>query len=125
MKYKPEFAKGQIIVIFNQRMKVDYEEYAKGFANALGYEVLLEENESDIIFLTKPGSERKAIRILEKKPQVEAAYQRDLRYERRAHLQEKIADAADTLMDVLDHRESKYQGSLEELVQLCRKAKKL
>jgi hypothetical protein len=125
MTYKPDYAIGQVIVVFKPDLKVDIEEYAKGYANALGYNVLLEENKEDIIFKTRPGEEEKAVARLSKKPQIDTAYRRDLRYERRARMQEKIADEAETLFDILEERESTYQGQLEKILGLCKKAKKL
>lgn len=136
-KYKPKYAPGQVVVIFKrdypgiregQKREGSNKDFARGFGACLGYELAPEADYDDgYLFKTEPGKENQAISEFEQNEEVETAYRRDLRFEERHDMYERLKDAVESYYEAVEQEcdTRKVDKSLDELVRLCEHAKKL
>ena len=127
MKYEPDYANGQIIVDFKENVSNDG--FAESVGTLLGYKLLpkkdLYNKATEIyyegegyIFKTPEGKEDEVIKkFLSSKfgENIEGAYRRDLKFERRKESLSGLANLANNLRDSIEVPDSKLEKELKEL----------
>jgi hypothetical protein len=124
MRYRPEYAKGEVIVCL--RKHFDNEGIAICIADALGYKYLGGDDIQDAYILAVPaGKERQSIRrIRAYKQLVETATLRDLKVSRWAEAGDHLESIAQELVDGLGNP-ARWEKTLDKLIAEAKKAKEL
>lgn len=99
--YKPEYAEGQILVMY-KHYSVD-DGFAEEFGKGLGYDLISDNSiyyGSAFLYETKPGEEDSAIKDFKAHPKfVDWAARRDLKFERRYNAFEEAISVLEYLRD--------------------------
>jgi hypothetical protein len=116
MKYTPDYAKGQVIVLF----KPDFNRrFAEDFGKGLGFYLSDEEykfGNNVFIYNVNEGKEKESIEVLEKyKEFIEWAEQRDLLLESRWESLEHAIDMIKDLSDDAGLNDKDYNDRLKEI----------
>lgn len=121
MKYKPEYAKGQILVSFKGNFSDDFvTEFGKG----LGYNLSRNSETSDnYIFFTPIGMEGIAIQKFMEHPEfVDWASLRDIKLEVRWKGLEKAVAEIQNLIEDAEMPDKDYRRKLNEIISCLRKS---
>jgi len=110
MEYEPEYAKGQIVVIWKVNI-------GKEFGETLGYKFLGNDYTNQEIFKTPEEGEEKVGKHFMKYPEfVETFYLRDLKLERRWESLEEPEQMLNSLRDTCEKPTQEYNQALEEII---------
>lgn len=115
MEYRPEYAKGQILVVFKNNCS---EDFACDFGRTIGYR-LSDEDYKHIdayIFKTELGKEKEAIERFKAYPEfVDWADLRDIKIESRWDSLEQAIDKVQELYDNIELPDNQYNQKLDEI----------
>lgn len=126
MGYRPEYAKGEIVVQFLVDVNCN-KGFVKAFGDILGYEVIEKEGRQYgyFIFKTKEGDEKKACeRFKAEKTFVDYAVRRDTKLESEYENLEQAIDMLRNLIDDVPLPKGGYKKKLDEIIDYIQKIKK-
>jgi hypothetical protein len=115
MTYKPKYAEGQILVIFEGECNKLHAEY---FGERLGYELDDEEYKHGdaYIFKTEAGKEKEAIEKFMAHPEfIDSAELRDIKMEERFSKLEKLLDMVQELHNDVELPDDQYNQRLGDI----------
>jgi hypothetical protein len=120
--YKPEYAKGEVLVHFLDCINVN-DDFVRTVVELVGYKLKDENYElGDLyIILVEPGEEEKAcegLKTLRIKSQnlVDWADRRDLKFEKRSRELDELVDMTQSLNDDPEQGDADYNKSLDEII---------
>ncbi|HYD03924.1 MAG TPA: hypothetical protein VEC16_06530 [Alphaproteobacteria bacterium] len=124
-KYKPVYAKGQIIVCY----KNNNYDMGPALGKHLGYEILKEESKNQpagvFVYKIKEGAESEAQKKFSKYTEfVEWVSLKDLKEEKRGENLEKLLDDVQDLRDeITEYPDKKYNSKLTEIINYIERIK--
>jgi len=121
MKYKPEYAKGQILVGF---LPSGGNDFAEPFGEAIGYKLSTEsyEHGNEFIFETPVGKEEIAIKKFKQyKEFVQWAGRRDIKQEARWNEIEAIEERLEDLKDDVAISDKRFNAKRSKLIDMLKK----
>lgn len=116
MAYKPEYAQGQILVVFKRDCS---RAFAEDFGKFMEYKLSCEEYEHDnaYIFETRVGCEEEAVGCFELYPDfVDSAHLRDIKLEKRWDSLEQAKSKLQDLHDNIKVPDKAYNNELENII---------
>jgi len=131
-KYKPVYAKGEILVYFkpilessNDKVKVD-ENFARVYGNLHSLEFIGFDDQDAAVYRTPVGKEQEMCRKLKRdKKRVEGADRKDLKLFHRMREYDEISNLVDDLLETWDNLSDKqYQKNLETIIERLKRGMK-
>jgi hypothetical protein len=127
--YKPEYAKGEILVQFTGNVHTN-DGFVHDLLELAGYQLKDEEYEIGEAYIvqTKPGEEEKACRDLrtlriKNHKLVDWAVRRDLKFEQRFKDLDELVNISESIRDNAENGDTDYNKSLDELIKYAKKLK--
>jgi len=127
--YKPEYAKGEILVQFLDNIHANYD-FVRALIKLAGYKLKNEEYELGEAYIvqTKPGEEEKACRDLrtlriKNHKLVDWVERRDLQLEQRFKDLDELVNIAESIRDNAEAGNTDYNKNLDEIINYANRLK--